>query len=143
MKKVLNILILLIIMYVTANAQGPVIIDHKCTDIDKIPTKWIEKAKQDFRLGYGHTSHGSQIISGIQVIQSENDFFGFNRGEGSLYIKDRISDSEYKARDLGNPDFSAWAGSTENILNENTNDLNMIMWSWCGQVSHASEEHMD
>lgn len=50
--------------------QTPIIIDHLCTDIDQIPEQWIVKAKEDFRVAYGHTSHGSQIISGMEALSS-------------------------------------------------------------------------
>ena len=144
MTKTLMIIIIALYLPVLLFSQdNPIIIDHNCTDIDVIPEEYIQKAKEDFHIGYGHTSHGSQIISGIELIQSEKDLFEFNQGEGSLNIKDRITDNEYKARDLGNPNFTAWAGTTENLLNMDSNQLNMILWSWCGQVSGASEKQIN
>ena len=53
---------------VMAQAQ-PVIIDHTCTDIDQIPQQWIETAKSNLRISYGHTSHGSQLVTGISAIR--------------------------------------------------------------------------
>lgn len=41
------------------------------------------------------------------------------------------------AYDLGNPDFTAWDNATRTYLNSNP-VVNVVMWSWCGQVSGAS-----
>ena len=38
-------------------------IDHKCTDISLVPESWIKAAKNSLRCSYGHTSHGSQLIT--------------------------------------------------------------------------------
>ena len=48
----------------------PIIIDHTCTDLNKIPDYWIEQAKDLLKLSYGHTSHGSQPITGMGVLES-------------------------------------------------------------------------
>jgi hypothetical protein len=66
-------------------------IDHHCTDITQIPQSWIEEAKRTLHIGYGHTSHGSQITSGMQgLVEFANnggkglslpdDIFAFNNG---------------------------------------------------------------
>jgi hypothetical protein len=144
MKQLISIaLLFFIISSFSLIAKDAVIIDHNCTDLDKIPSEFITKSKNGFRLGYGHTSHGSQIVSGMNLLKDFDDLYSFNSGSGSLFLQDYISDNDYEARDLGNPNFSAWAGSTFNILSDSNNELNMIMWSWCGQVSGASKENID
>jgi len=40
-------------------------IDHTSTKLSQIPLEWIEKAKEELHILYGHTSHGSQIIGGL------------------------------------------------------------------------------
>lgn len=119
--------------------DSSVIIDHTCTDISKIPLHHIEQAKKTFRIAYGHTSHGSQIVSGIQALRTSNsERFGFGRNDGNdLYLLDKTP-----AGDLGNPDRTTWAQRTRTLLNESGEDLNIVMWSWCGQVSRASEENI-
>ena len=49
---------------------GAVVIDHTCTDLSKIPSDWIVQAKSVLRIGYQHTSHGSQLVTGLQVISN-------------------------------------------------------------------------
>ena len=44
---------------------GGLIVDHDAVgEFDNIPSQWLEAAK-NLTLHYGHTSHGSQINSGI------------------------------------------------------------------------------
>lgn len=64
--------ILLILFTLTLSysiGQSPIIIDHNCIELNTIPTEWIIKAKDDLHIGYGHTSHGSQLISGMNAIE--------------------------------------------------------------------------
>ena len=60
-----------------------IIVDHTSTDLSKIPAQWITQAKTMLRASYGHTSHGSQLITGMQAIESSsslnvNHLFDFN-----------------------------------------------------------------
>ena len=50
--------------------QSPLIIDHNCTDLSSIPTEWIDSAKNKLFIAYGHTSHGSQLSSGMNAIET-------------------------------------------------------------------------
>ena len=74
-----------------SQAQQPIIIDHTCTDIAAIPQEWIEEAKQTLHIGYGHTSHGSQLTNGMTGLVNfanngglglslPQDIFSWNRG---------------------------------------------------------------
>jgi len=119
-------------------AQGKaIIIDHACTDIGNVPAGAIEKAKTMFRVAYGHTSHGSQIIAGMDALKTRNPaHFDFGKGGGNaLSLLDRTPGG-----DLGNPDRSNWAQRTREFLKGPGKNRNLIMWSWCGQVSSATEK---
>jgi hypothetical protein len=119
----------------------PIIVDHTCTDLNQVPAFWINQAKASFRISYGHTSHGSQIVTGMGLLKGT---------PGSLYWFDHegshgglsLNDCE-PSGDLGNPDRTTWATRTRALLDRTGNDRNMIMWSWCGQVSWASEEDIN
>ena len=119
--------------------QG-IIIDHTCTDISKVPTDWINTAKGLFRLSYRHTSHGSQIVSGMQVLMGQSPFYSYNQdGSGGA-----LSLHDYEpSGDLGNPNRTEWAARTRTLLNSQGCDRNMIMWSWCGQASSATPADID
>ncbi len=128
------------------------IIDHTCTNITLIPESAINKAKTDLRIAYGHTSHGSQLTSGMTglVAFANNHGLGLNLPNNifqwsetydsgvSLCIDDYAFDG-YGASDLGNPNRSAWQTATRNYLTAHP-ATNVVIWSWCGQAGEATEE---
>ena len=114
-----------------------IIINHTCTDITQIPEHWIKKAKAEFGISYGHTSHGSQIISGMEGLYADSNLYSFGISQSKNILS--IYDREPRG-DLGNPDRKTWATRTRDLLNNGWGDTNVIMWSWCGQVSSASEK---
>jgi hypothetical protein len=121
---------------------GIPIIDHSCANLSLIPVDKIEKAKDQLHIAYGHTSHGSQITTGMTgLVNFKGDLYAFNSG-GSDSTLDLRDNPFSGAHDLGNPDRIAWATATRNYLNEHS-DINVIIWSWCGQVSGATEEEID
>jgi len=63
------------------NRTEALIIDHACTDINKIPEYWITKAKAEFGISYGHTSHGSQIVGGMRVLMGQSGLYSFDQYE--------------------------------------------------------------
>jgi len=123
---------------VMAQAQ-PVIIDHTCTDINQIPQQWIEAAKSNLRISYGHTSHGSQLVTGISAIRDSIGApytFTYSSGySAGVFLNDYVPSG-----DLGNPDRTAWATATRNFLQQAGNDRNVVMWSWCGQVDGSEAD---
>ncbi|MFC1454307.1 hypothetical protein ACFLQL_03910 [Verrucomicrobiota bacterium] len=118
-------------------AQGQAVIaDHTCTDIKKIPASYIEKAKKMFKVAYGHTSHGSQIVAGMGALKKSNPSL-YNYGNGPA---EKMSFLDYTPKgDLGNPDRVTWAKRTRELLKGSGKDRNVIMWSWCGQVSGSEK----
>ena len=63
----------------SANRTEALIIDHTCTNINHIPEYWIKKAKAEFGISYGHTSHGSQIVSGMKVLMDRSSLYSFDK----------------------------------------------------------------
>ncbi len=115
-----------------------IIIDHTCTDLSQVPEAYINSARSTFRLSYGHTSHGSQLVSGMENIESQyGALYAYNEdgSGGALSLHDTEPDG-----DLGNPDRITWYSRTRTLLNTEGNNRNMIMWSWCGQVSSATSD---
>lgn len=110
-----------------------------------IPESAIIAAKYTLHIAYGHTSHGSQIITGISSLDafmtnngSTSGLYAWNNGplSGALDIRDGFAGG-----DLGNPDRTSWASATREYLrNPDNSDVNVVMWSWCGQVSSSTEE---
>ena len=113
------------------------ITDHNCTNLSNIPESWILKAKQDLHIAYGHTSHGSQLITGMNgLIDFKSDLYAWANEDidATLDLHDRGLSG-----DLGNPDRVTWEEVTRSYISAHPN-VNVIIWSWCGQVSSATEE---
>jgi len=125
---------------------GAIIIDHMSTDLSSVPLEWIEEAKDTLHIAYGHTSHGSQITTGMSgLVNFSNAPYGgstyeWNNGgtNGALDLRDTPFSG---ANDLGNPDRTAWADATRDYLGSHP-EVNVIIWSWCGQAD-GSEEDID
>lgn len=108
---------------------GGLVADHlAAAAFDSIPGAYIELAKSDFRIFYGHTSHGSQIVTGMNML---------NTGPGTLSIE------EDEGVDLGHEGDLGWVDTTRDLLDRTGSDINMVMWSWCGGVSDNTEEGIE
>jgi len=134
-----------------AALSQPIIANNATTDLSKVPLSAINTAKSNLHIAYGHTSHGSQIYDGMTGLMDfdgapngkENYVFSNGGGTSVLDFRDDMGnyDMPYGAADLGNPDYSAWATATRNYLTAHP-DVNVIMWSWCGQAD-TDEENID
>jgi len=122
-----------------ACAVPPIIIDHADTDITALGQADMQRAKDDLHIAYGHTSHGSQLTSGMtglvgfangggKGLSLPTNFFAWNNGGsgGALDLHDYAMGG-----DVGY--WPAWYNNTVSYLGSHT-DVNVIMWSWCGQV---------
>ena len=104
------------------------IINHTSTDISKIPPQWIDSAKKSFRVWYGHTSHGSQVTSGMRAMQDRHYAFNPTGKFGALAYYET-------GGDLGHRGDLRWMWKTRDQLDQPDNDRNVVMWSWCGGCS--------
>jgi hypothetical protein len=124
-----------------------IIVDHTCTDLSGIPDQWLGEAKK-LTVHFAHTSHGSQIISGLQRLAEIDPrysaavrdwdpaalpdepgalrIYDGNNWDGDNYIMPEMywSDEEGRSR-------------TRAVAS--TGMFNFSMWSWCGQQSTNSE----
>lgn len=115
------------------------IFDHNNVDITKIPTEWINSAKAKLHIAYGHTSHGSQLITGMTgLMEWKGDLYKWNNGDmkDALDIRD-----QNMGGDLGQNGSLEWESSTRSLLGDLRNaDINVVIWSWCDGVSDNTEE---
>ncbi|MEI6157271.1 MAG: hypothetical protein WCP87_02770, partial [Atribacterota bacterium] len=128
-----------------------IIIDHTCTDINKIPDQWLEKARQLIRIHYAHTSHGEQITVGLERLAEENPRYAFSRGEcqlpedpGVLNMLDGQSADDY-CETYVTPDLY-WEGEhaleiTRSVLSQFP--VNISAWAWCTQLDSYSQSEVE
>ncbi len=90
-------------------------------DFEFIPEEYLTQIRNDYSFYYGHTSHGSQVITGLGMLYSEN----------SDYLRPSFHEV---ADDLGTLGDTTWVAGTRNYLNTHS-EINAVMWSWCGGVS--------
>jgi hypothetical protein len=120
----------LIFLFATASYGSPAAVgitaDHLATlEFPQVPVSYFSTAASQFNIFYGHTSHGSQIITGLGMLQSEN----------SLYAPPAFY--EY-SDDLGTLGDTTWVPVTRAYLNSHPT-CNMVIWSWCGGVTGNTE----
>ena len=123
-----------------AHAAG-ILIDHNDTDITALSQAAMNNAKTKLHIAYGHTSHGSQLTAGMTGLVDfanggglglslPDDFFAWNNGGsgGALDLHDYAMGG-----DVGS--YPQWVNNTTGYLdNPAHSDVNVIIWSWCGQV---------
>jgi len=155
-KCILSCLTLFIAGFATsAFAAEPIIVDHKCVNLSEVPKSAIIQAKEKLHIAYGHTSHGSQLISGMTGLddfmhssprhKTELGLYTWHDGPrlGFLDLDDRAFSS--KRHDLGydrgkNP----WWEMTRTYLDDLANaDVNVVIWSWCNIYGHSIELYID
>jgi uncharacterized repeat protein (TIGR01451 family) len=137
--------------------SAPIVVDHTSTDITAIPQYWIEEAKRTLHIAYGHTSHGSQLTDGMSGLVDfangggrglalPHDIFAWNDGGtgGALDIDDYAmgGDVGYYPDWVNNT--RSYLGTPDPATGRGTNhpDVNVIIWSWCGQASGRTEATM-
>ncbi|MBI5531400.1 MAG: hypothetical protein HY898_01710 [Deltaproteobacteria bacterium] len=144
------------------SAHAQIVADHtSLAKFGEVTPACVAQIKSTLHLSYGHTSHGSQIVTGMDVLATANALYKhaddrshYENGGGSTVAADELSLWDafpgYGASDLGNPDFTTWATATERMLSNSDNDFsifphlrNVVVWSWCGEVSNASQADID
>lgn len=150
----------------TGTISAPCIIDHTCTDISKIPDEWINHVKQDLNVHYAHTSHGEQIVIGLERLSSgaaselpntttfTDTYNQSNRykfyieycelpsGQDGLCMMDGQQTSyceTYITPDL------YWEGDyglnmTRSVLN--AFNVNVSLWAWCTQLDYYGQSEV-
>ena len=139
-------LFLFLCFILISNAYGIILIDHTCTDPSQIPDEWINEAKNELHIAYEHTSHGSQVVTGMSALRAfpvfgtRYDWDDTGTRTGALDMDDEgipgsVSDLSNDTQDSnGN---TLWAIATRNLLDDPSNyHVNVIMWSWCNIDGH-------
>ena len=124
-----------------AAGAAPILIDHRDADVTRLTLEQIERAKASLHIAYGHTSHGSQLTEGMSGLVGfangggkglalPTDAFAWNNGGsgGALDLHDYAM-----CQDVGY--YPDWVECTSNYLGDSANsNVNVIIWSWCGQM---------
>jgi len=123
-------------------AGGPIVIDWRMSDISQIPREWIARAQQ-LAVHYAHTSHGSQIVTGLEWLAAQDARYaaavrycgsdlGLPEAPGALRLCDGNPPDDYVTPELY---WSTADGLGRTRAAAATGLFDFSMWSWCGQQS--------
>ncbi len=134
-----------------AFSQG-MTIGHSCTDLSLIPAGWITRAQADLHIVYQHTSHGSQLITGMNVLEnfpafgdryqwSDNGSAGLDLDDYGIPGCDDLSVGDYIEPGT---EVTPWVTATRNLLDNSANyPVNVVVWSWCSINGHDAQRYVD
>jgi len=135
-----------------STADQPIIIDHTCTDLSKIPPYWLEEAKK-LTFHYAHTSHGGQVLSGLVNLEAVDSKYNvaieknadvtLPSEEGALRI--------YDGNNIGGADtyitpdkyWETYSGISNTQSVANTGWFSYSTWTWCGQAGYYNETQIE
>lgn len=125
----------------------PLIIDHNYTDLNLIPADRIDSVKTNIKLHYAHTSHGSQLTTGIERIELVEPFYAFALSYldlpselntlcilGGQVITVGVSADDYWRTVRG-------MNYTRDVL-DMFPIINVSMWSWCVELNLFPEDEV-
>jgi hypothetical protein len=128
--------------------------DHTRTRLADIPPAAVEQAKASLSIVYQHTSHGSQLITGMNSLEAFSAY-------GDLYTWDDAGadTTSLDLDDYGIPagcnDLSEgdsedtngdtpWVIGTRALLdNPDNSHVNVVIWSWCSINGHNAQRYVD
>ena len=137
-----------------SDSDGDLVADHTHTDLSAIPQSAVEQAKDTLHIAYQHTSHGSQLVTGMETLASFPAFGNLYAWDDSGAAADALDLDDYgipaEYPDLSQGDMvngdgdTPWVVGTRLLLNATANShINVIMWSWCSIDGHDAQRYVD
>jgi hypothetical protein len=134
---------------------GALIADHNAVrEFDHIPASWLARAKS-LAIHYGHTSHGSQLLSGLGVLTTLDPKYAVTVRNAwddpdwpppdppaALRIFDgQPANNSQAANDYVTPDlyWESPAGIATTRYVAGLGRYNASMWAFCGQMSYYDQ----
>lgn len=129
----------------SSNAK-PLIVNHLNTDIHEIPDYWINEARK-LVIHYAHTSHGSQILTGLKWLEEQDPKYNVSIIASGLVTQPSDTTA------MGFYDGNNYSGTTyitpemywetlDGIQHTQsvvaTGWFDISLWTWCGQMSDYS-----
>lgn len=117
-----------------------------------IPTEYINYARNNFKIAYQHTSHGTHLSKGMFGLQDfkngDNILLGITNNNPTAnkldfrdYAIENYAAPGKDASDLSR-DETAFIQATRNYLDAPGNsEINVVVWSWCSITGHDVTEN--
>jgi hypothetical protein len=150
MIQAVKIIFLSVVFFAVGAVQQPaplfaeIVADH--TRTAAIPDSAVNLAKSTLHIAYGHTSHGSQLVTGMIALMAHNSLYSFASGGsgGALDLRDYAMGGDVGSYPdwvnntrsyLGAPVPASGRGSAQPLIN-------VVIWSWCGQAAGLTDQQM-
>ena len=119
------------------------IFDHSDTYAMDLSDEAITNVVRRLKVAYWHTSHGSQIISGMDAMALLDARFAHSvKGATGLRMDTSVGNYGKPCADLSHcSDSGAMIDDTVRILTEYP-DINVVMWAWCSIGGHKVEKYL-
>jgi hypothetical protein len=133
------------VMSAAAEPRPAIVIDHATTDLTLVPDAWLEAARDRVAFVYGHTSHGSQLVSGADYLRDTVDAARFAFRAADLVIPPPASPTALRVGEDAEWwwDEASFLESARRHLDAahaaEPEQVRVFMWSWCGEQSVNSE----
>jgi hypothetical protein len=132
------------IVFKNSQSNQSIVVNHNHTDIQQIPDFWIAAARP-YVVHFAHTSHGSQILSGLnwleQIDQKYNSAIAVSELVSTptdttalrFYDGNNYPSTTYITPELywETPD-----GLNHTRSVSDTGLFDFSLWTWCGQMSY-------
>jgi len=142
----------LLVVAASSTLSAQVVIDHTSTNLDGIPEVWFAQAAETLHVVYNHTSHGSQVVSGMDTLARfppYGDLFAWSE-DGSYGLDIDDLGIPCGVPDLSQGDFidengvTPWVSCTRDFLDDPQNaHVNVVLWSWCSINAHDAQRYVD
>lgn len=130
--------------FVIGTQVGGTVIDHSSVLERSLASNEVIAAKAKLNIVYWHTSHGSQLSTGMAGMDAFYGGTGLYAVGGADAPAGSLRYDDHDGCDLGNngDDGIPWDTRTRAWLNAHP-AVNVVVWAWCGQVSGATEESIN
>jgi len=128
------------------------VIGHQNTDLAQIPDEWLNLAKSNLHIAYQHTSHGSQLITGMSSLRAYPPFENRYDWDESGATPGALDLDDYGipgCADLSQGDWvdangdTPWVVATRALLDNPANShINVVIWSWCSINGHNAPRYV-
>ncbi len=136
---------------------GDLVADHNDTNLANVPEAAIQAAIANLHVAYQHTSHGSQLISGMNALQDFSAFGGLyswddsgqdanalDLDDGGISFDSGDVDDLSQGDSLTGNNVTPWVEQTRELLdNPDNSHINVVVWSWCSIAGHDAQRYVD
>lgn len=151
-------MVILMVLFIWTGIASAYVVGHRHTNLANIPDYWINQAKANLHMAYNHTSHGSQIITGLDALENylgaKYAWTDTTQGTTSELSLDNYGmpgrpDLSQGDVDSDGDGIADWAEDTYAYLHNEWEAykpqeppppshefVNVILWSWCSIAGH-------